>query len=279
VTARPIPLPGARALARAARRTVLVRGALAAAAVVLVLLAAQAGRHPGVRRPSALPVRSGDLIVLDLSASISSDTFSRIADTLRKLVATGGRYGLVVFSDVAYEALPPGTPASALRPLVRYFAVPPSRGPGAAQALPRSPWTSSFSRGTEISAGLDLAHRIVLADGLRHARVVLISDLADDPEDLQRLNEVATAEYGPGRTPLRVVALNASPADEAFFQRIADAAVAEAPAPAAKPPAAPPAVLPGALPAALAAAIVAALAALALYGLWSARLPLEDTGR
>ena len=105
---RAIPVPGARGFSRIARRTALIRVALAVALVVLVLLVAEAGRHPGVRRPSSLPVHSGDMIVLDLSASISSDTFSRIGETLRKLVATGGRYGLVVFSECSVRGAAPG---------------------------------------------------------------------------------------------------------------------------------------------------------------------------
>jgi len=262
-----IPVPGAGALAGNARRTALVRRALAAAVCVLVVLAALAARHPATTQPTSLPVRSGDMVVLDLSASISSDTFSRIGETLRKLVSTGGRYGLVVFSNVAYEALPPGTQASALRPLIRYFTVPPN----ASGALPTNPWTLSFSRGTRISAGLDLAHRILVENHLTRARVVLISDLADDPADVQRLNEVATTEYGRGRTPLRVVALNAAPADAAFFERIAGAAIAEAAPTPANP--APPTTAPrSSLPASLIAAIAAAVVGLALYALWSARL-------
>jgi hypothetical protein len=268
---RALPVPGAAALARAARRTRLIRAALALALVVLVLLASAAGRHPGVRQPHSLPVRSGDMIVLDLSASISSDTFSRIGETLRKLVAGGGRYGLVVFSNVAYEALPPGSPASALRPLIPFFTIPAQAGPGAAAALPTNPWTHSFSSGTRISAGLDLAHRILVSNRLTRSRVVLISDLADDPADLQRLNEVATGEYGRGRTPLTVVALNATQDDENFFSRVAGAKVAQASAAPAR-PTAPPTFAPSKLPVALAVAIVLTLLALAVDCLWSARL-------
>ena len=266
-----LPIPGSAALSRAARRTGLVRGALAVVLVVLVLLASAAGRHPGTRQPSSLPARSGDMIVLDLSASISSDTFTRIGETLRKLVASGGRYGLVVFSNVAYEALPPGSPSSALRPLIPYFTVPPQTSPGGAAALPTNPWTLSFSNGTRISAGLDLAHRILVANRLSRSRVVLISDLADDPNDLQRLNEVATAEYGRGRTPLSVVALNAAPADEAFFESIAGAAATQASAAPAQ-PAPPPRFPPSTLAWALVAAIVATTLALAVQCLWAARL-------
>jgi hypothetical protein len=268
-----LPVSGARRLAGIARRTVLIRAVLAVALVALVLAAAAAARHPALEHPSALPVHSGDVIVLDLSASISSDTFSRIGETLRKLVSTNGRFGLVVFSNVAYEALPPGTPASALRPLIRFFTVPASRSPGGATTLPTNPWTLSFSSGTRISAGLDLAHRIVLANHLPHAHVVLISDLADDPEDVQTVNDVLVNEYGTGRghTPLRVVALNATPDDEAFFNRVAGAATADAnPAPAQPSP-------PSAFPAStlawtLIAAIVATALLLACHEVWAARL-------
>lgn len=272
-----VPLPGGRRLFRAAHRTLLVRALLAVALVLLVLFAAQSARHPGARQPSALPVHSGDMIVLDLSASISSDTFSRIAETLHKLVATGGRYGLVVFSDVPYEALPPGTPASALEPLIRYFTVAANPPPGGAQALPTSPWSASFSRGTKISAGLDLAHRILLAHHLSHARVVLISDLNDDPEDLQRLNEVLLSEYGPHHTPLRVVALNAEPGNAAFFSRVANTAVADASTLPAKP--SPPSTSAGAtLPRWFLVAILAVAIGLAVYVLQAARLRW-DTSR
>jgi hypothetical protein len=266
-----IPFPGALRLRRIARRTALVRGALVVALVALVLAAAATARHPSVRQPAVLPVRSGDMIVLDLSASISSDTYSRIGETLRKLVATGGRYGLVIFSNVAYEALPPGTPASALRPLIPYFTLPAGGALGGAAALPTNPWTLSFSSGTRISAGLDLAHRILVADRLSRSRVVLISDLADDPEDIQRLNQVAVDEYGRGRTPLRVVALNAAPDDEAFFARISNAAIADA-APAAARPVPPPVIPPTDFPLVLVAAILGTMAALATFVLWAVRL-------
>jgi len=138
--------------------------------------------------------------------------------------------------------------------------------------LPANPWTLSFSNGTSISAGLDLAHRILVADGLSRSGVLLISDLADDPEDIQRLNQVAIDDYGPGRTPLRVVALNAAPQDEAFFARVAGAAISDAPAPATTGPTPPPTTPPSTLPLELVAAIVATMVALSIHGVWSARL-------
>ena len=269
-----LPVPGAGRLRGIARRTALVRAVLAVVLVALVLAAAAAARHPTVEHPSALPVRSGDIVVLDLSASISSDTFSRIGETLRKLVSTNGRYGLVVFSNVAYEALPPGTPASALRPLIRFFTVPSTTSPGGATALPTNPWTLSFSSGTRISAGLDLAHRIVLANRLPHAHVVLISDLADDPQDVQNLNDVLINEYGSGRnhTPLRVVALNAVARRRGVLQPRRERGDGRRDAPAPAEPS-PPAAFPASTLAwTLIAAIVATALLLACHELWAARL-------
>jgi hypothetical protein len=267
-----VPFTGASGLASIARRTWLVRVALGAVLVALVLVTARAAEYPRTTSAGALPVHSGDLIVLDLSASISQDTFSRIGETLRRLVASGGRYGLVVFSGVAYEALPPGTPASALQPLVRYFTLPPHTAPGVAPTFPTNPWSASFSGGTSISAGLDLARSLLIEDHLRHASVVLVSDLADDPEDKNRLNQVVAA-YRQEGTPLRVVPLNASPGDAAYFAHLTSTALKDAPVPPAAAPATPassPEHAP--FPLLLVLLVVAVACAIAVNELWSARL-------
>ncbi len=134
------------------------------------------------RRATVLPPRSGGVVVLDLSASIASDTYSRIRRTLQELVTRGGRYGLVVFSSDAYLALPPGTPASALEPGIRYFTLPAKVAPGEQPNFPKNPWSSTFTSGTRISAGLELARQVEVANGAHQPAVVLVSDLADDPE-------------------------------------------------------------------------------------------------
>ena len=157
-----IPLADAGALRPAARRTFLVRAVLA---VVLLgsswrRCSSRATRTRG--RSSRFRRTRSAIVVLDVSASISADTYARIGATLSSLARSNGRYGLVVFSDQAYEALPPGTPAADLQPLVRYFTVPPAKGPGFAPSFPPNPWERVFSAGTKISAGLDLAHRIAL---------------------------------------------------------------------------------------------------------------------
>ena len=213
-----IPLADARALHPAATRTLLVRIALAAALAGLIVAAVIVSRHPHTQTIVALPAHSSAIVVLDVSASISADTYSRIGGTLSSLTRSGGRYGLVVFSDSAYEALPPGTSAADLAPLVRYFTLPPARG-GFAPTFPANPWQDVFSAGTKISAGLDLAHQIAFEDRLSKPIAILVSDLDDDPADLPRLVTIMLA-LKRDNIPLRIVGLNPSDQDVALFKRL-----------------------------------------------------------
>jgi hypothetical protein len=213
-----IPLADAPALRVPGRITAATRIALAAAAVGAVAVFLLVSRHPGTQTIVALPSDADTVLVLDVSASISSDTYSRIGGTLAALSRSGKRFGLVLFSDSAYEALPPGTPASALAPLVRYFTLQQPKVKGFAPTFPPNPWQTTFSGGTRISAGMDLAHRIALAGG-RHSTVVLVSDLDDNPADLTRLVTVLLS-YRRDGVPIRIVGLNPSPADIAFFRRL-----------------------------------------------------------
>jgi hypothetical protein len=203
----------------AAQRTLLVRLALALALGGAIVAAVLLSRHPHTQTIVSLPSHSTAIVVLDLSASISADTYSRIGGTLSSLARSRGQFGLIVFSDQAYEALPPGTPAADLQPLVRYFQLPAQGKPGFAPTFPNNPWQSTFSAGTKISAGLELAHRIAVADALRRPVVILVSDLEDDPEDLVRLVTI-TLSYKRDHIPLRIVGLNPAPQAVALFQRL-----------------------------------------------------------
>jgi hypothetical protein len=214
-----IPLADVRGLLPLARRTTVVRGAAAAILLALASAAILLGRHPHVRESGLLPARSNGVVVLDLSASISSDTYARIGAALDDLAASRGRYGLVVFSDTAYEAFPPGTPSDALRPLVRFFTLRPQRTPGLLPTFPVNPWTHAFSAGTRISTGLDLARSIIIESHLAKPAVLLVSDLDDDPSDLPSVTSLALAYRREGIS-LDIVALNASADDERLFRRL-----------------------------------------------------------
>jgi hypothetical protein len=263
-----IPLADAPALAPYARVTTVVRLTLGAIVVVSVVAALLVSRHPHTRSIVPETRTAQTIVVLDVSASISSDTYSRIGGTLASLARGGGRLGLVVFSDQAYEALPPGTRASDLEPLVRYFTLPKQTRPGFAPTFPPNPWQSSFTAGTKISAGMELAHSIALADRRHPATVVLVSDLEDDPADVTRLASVLLA-YRRDRVPVRIVALDPASSNVAFFRRLLQPApaVVEAPTLAEGPPrdTTP-------FPWPLVALALAAAAALAVHERWAPRL-------
>ena len=212
-----VPLASTAALRRLARRTTIVRAALAAALLALLVVTVLLLRDPHVRETRFLPKGTNGIVVLDLSASISTETYSRIGATLTDLVATRGRYGLVIFSDVAYEALPPGTPAEAFRPLIRYFKLPPQTQPGVPPNFPVNPWLQTFSGGTRISTGLELARQILLDEKATRPAVLLISDLDNDIADSVRVHG-NLLQYRQDHLPLHVVALNPAPEDEDFFR-------------------------------------------------------------
>ncbi len=267
MTPEPIPVADIPRLRRARGRTARMLVGLAALLVAAVVASTAAALHTERRTVSFLPAGSNGIVVLDLSASISSDTFQRIGKTLHELAATNGRYGLVVFSDVAYQALPPGTPAAELEPYARYFALPPARN-GFLPQFPVNPWTNSFSGGTRIAAGLGLALQIIEQHRLNHPGVILVSDLDDDSGDLKNLASVALA-YRQLAIPVRIVALNAQPNDQQLFARLLARAarVEQARLPGQRARLSGPAIPPW-----LAAFVVVTALALAANELWSARL-------
>ena len=267
-----IPLADAPALRSPARRTAGLLAVLAAVGLAAVAALLLLSRNPHTRTIVPLPAHTDTVLVLDVSASISSDTYSRIGGTLAALSRSGGRFALVVFSDEAYEALPPGAPAADLAPFVRYFTLPPQVRPGFAAAFPPNPWDSTFSGGTRISAGMELAHSIAVSRP-RRATVVLVSDLDDDPGDLTRLATVLLS-YRRDGVPVRIVGLNPAPKDVAFFQRllppgsaiVAAPTLSQAPLHDRTP-----------FPWALIALALAAAAALALRWAWAPRLDWRST--
>ena len=210
-----IPLADAVELRRHARPARLLTSLLAGAAIGCAVAALLVARSPGTRTLVPLGRNASAVLVLDVSASISPDTFSRIAGTLRTLSASSGRFALVIFSDIAYEALPPGTPAVDLAPLIRFFTIPRQRGGQVAPSFPPNPWADNFTGGTSVSSGMALALQIALAQQPRPA-VILVSDLADTPADLPALGGVL-ADDRRDKVPVRVVGLDPSPEDVTFF--------------------------------------------------------------
>jgi VWA domain-containing protein len=178
----------------ARRRTRVLWGSLAAALVgVLVVFAVQARAQP--EAAPILAPGSDAIIVIDLSGSAlpSSEGISRV---LLALTRDPRRHlGLVVFSDTAYEALPPSTPVEGLKGWLELF----RRG-----KTWEYPWAPSFAGGTAISKGLVLARRLLARDHILHPHVILVSDLADSEADLQRLARTV-AQYQRDGIDLRVI--------------------------------------------------------------------------
>jgi hypothetical protein len=214
-----IRIADARSFASLARRSRVLQLVLAAVAVALAVTAF--AMAPRTTHPSD-PLLRGDestIVVVDLSASISWDTYARIATTLDQLRRSGGRAGLILFSDTAYQALPPRTPVAQLAAFERFFVVKQPTQPGFAPQPPHSPWSDDFSSGTRISTGLELALRTIEANHLRKPRVLLISDLDDDTSDIESLTSVGLAYRHLG-VPISVAALDPSPQDVATMQRL-----------------------------------------------------------
>jgi len=221
VTSTPhtIPLADLGHLTDLARRTRRLRLGVATAAVGAAAAALVVALWSKPQTTAFLPTGTNGIVVLDVSASISSDTYARIEATLDRLARSNGHFGLVLFSDTAYQALPPGTPARELGTFAQFFAVPPQHGVGAAPAPPANPWSETFSAGTRISTGLQLALDVARAQGLRRPAVLLVSDLDDDAGDIERLTSVALA-YRKLGVLLHVLGLNPSPEDARLVTRL-----------------------------------------------------------
>lgn len=184
---------------RAARRTTLVRYALALGLLAALVLAFAEARSIDPRRAPLVPTGTTGILVLDLSASVYEDAFGQ---TIRKLARSGEKTGLVAFSDAGYELLPPGTPARELLPLLRFFNEQASSSTG---ALPADPW-QEFRAGTRISEGLKVAQEALLRERASKGSIVLVSDLEILPDEVVRLADVA-ADLQRDGVRLRIVPL------------------------------------------------------------------------
>lgn len=234
-----IPLFDVRNLTEPLRRTAVVRLALAAGLVATLLAAAWLSRDPGA---SAVRIAHGGrsgVVVLDMSASIGSAR-RRLTEPFEYLADTNQDFGLVLFSSVAYEAIPPGTASTELRGFLRALApfrdvcvarefvpCPPGQrrvDPDSAEAervrqASVTPWSENFRGGTKISTGLRLAREMLARHGQEDRGALLISDLDDSLLDVPALTrELIT--YKREGIPLNLVAMAPFDEDRFFFERM-----------------------------------------------------------
>ena len=230
-----LPTSAADELGREHRRTRRVRVLLALAALALLLGAFLVSRDLHALPTSYFATGSGGVLVLDLSTSVDAQKSQRVQRVLQSFAETEGRVGLIVFSDSAYEMLPPDTRSEELRPLLRFFAQGPvgargpgfggrrrgDRGVGGQRERPElSPWSLTFRGGTRISTGLAEARAVIQREGNRDLSVLLLSDLDDSGFDTAALTEelVTYEREGIG---LRVIPLFPAPEDRRLFSHIA----------------------------------------------------------
>jgi hypothetical protein len=207
-------------------RSRVVRIVLAVALRATLAAGFFVARGTPVHHSSFFPAGDSGIVVLDFSTSIDIPGYRRISNVLRPVVEANQSIGIVYFSDVAYVALPPGTPGRELRPFLRFLRTPrqPGQFPTRADVEraarfqpPQSPWAAAFRGGTRISQGLGVAREIVSRQRVQ-GTVLLISDLDDSLFDVPDLG-AELAAYRREGVDLRVVPLFPAEDDRAFFRQ------------------------------------------------------------
>ena len=208
------PLGELPRIAGAARRTTLLRVGLGLALATTLAFAALSARSAGSGRAAVLPQgATTGVVALDLSASIAGPVYRRVATTLNGIVAANQGIGLVMFSDVAYELLPPNSPPAALRQFMPFFD--PVRVVNGSPVFGQSPW-DQFSGGTRVSTGLTQAAAALKRAHVAHGSILLVSDLDDSSADQEPLYAAAVA-LRKAHIPVRIVPLFAEPQNRALF--------------------------------------------------------------
>ena len=212
-----MPLADLHGLHMPVQRTSLVRVILAAALAGTFALLFLTARSAGAGRAAVFPqgAHTG-VVALDMSASISGPTYSRVATTLRGIVNANQSIGLVMFSDTAYELLPPNSPPGALAQFIPYFV--PVRYYGSTPVFSQTPW-DTFMGGTRIATGLEMARVALVRAGLRHGAILLVSDLDDSNSDQGLLDQEAL-KLRAQHVPVRIVPLFAAARDVNRFKAL-----------------------------------------------------------
>lgn len=201
-------------LGRPRLRTEALRILLALALMGTLALLYLTARSAGAGRAAVFPAGTNTgVVVLDMSASISGPTYARVATTLRGIAAANQSVGLVMFSDSAYELLPPNSPPAALTQFVPFFV--PLRYYGSTPVFAQGPW-DMFMGGTRIATGLIAAESALKRAGVRHGAILLASDL-DDAQADDALLEAEAVRLRHDHIPVRIVPLFASAPDKAHF--------------------------------------------------------------
>jgi hypothetical protein len=118
-----------------------------------------------------------------------------------------------MFSDSAYELLPPNSPPGALLQFIPFFT--PLRFYGGTPVFAQTPW-DTFSGGTKAASGLEMARRALLRAKVQHGAILIVSDLDDASSDQGALANEAL-RLRTAHIPVRIVPLFAAAVDVHFF--------------------------------------------------------------
>jgi hypothetical protein len=201
-------------LGRQAVRTATLRITLVAALAATLAGLVLVSRSAGTGRAAVFPAgtKTG-CVTLDMSASIAGPVYARVATTLKGIVDANQSICLVMFSDTAYELLPPNSPPGALAQFIPFFV--PIRYYGGSPIFPQSPW-DQFSGGTRISRGLAEAERALRTAHIRQGAILVVSDLDDAAADQPQLSAVSL-RLRREHIPVRIVPLFASVHDKRYM--------------------------------------------------------------
>jgi predicted phage tail protein len=209
-----VPFADLARVSATAQRTSIVRILLAAALVATLVWLFVDARSAGAGRAAVFPQgATTGVVLLDMSASISGPIYARVATTLRGIVAANQSVGFVMFSDTAYELLPPNSPPAAMLAFVPFFQ--PLRYYGSTPVFGQTPW-DTFTGGTRVGAGLEVAASALRRAKIRHGAILLVSDLDDANAD-QSLLEQEALKLRTEHIPVRIVPLFAASPDKALF--------------------------------------------------------------
>jgi hypothetical protein len=197
-----------------AQRTGAIRIVLALALAGTIALLFDVSRSAGAGRAAVFPQGTcTGVVALDMSASISGPTYARVATTLRGIVNANESIGLVMFSDTAYELLPPNSPPGALQQFIPFFT--PIRYYGTTPIFGQTPW-DTFMGGTQIAPGLDMARIALRRAHITCGAILLVSDLDDSNSDQGRLEQEALLLRSK-HIPVRIVPLFAAVSNIRLF--------------------------------------------------------------
>jgi hypothetical protein len=209
-----VPLADLPRVHGAAQRTALVRVLLVAALGVTLAWLFIVAKSAGAGRAAVFPEgASTGVDAFDISASISGPIYARVATTLRGIVNANQSVGLIMYSDTAYELLPPNSPPGAMLQFIPFFV--PLRYYGSTPVFGQTPW-DTFMGGTRVGEGLKMARLALQRAHVKHGAILLVSDLDDSNAD-QGLLEQQALQLRAAHIPVRIVPLFAAPRDRRLF--------------------------------------------------------------